>query len=218
MANHFVIQWPEPGTDRFRPVQLVFIGVICLALGVAIGRCGTRTNAHTADKFTSEASTKPRISAITTSALTKQVPGDASSPARVISVAPLIGQPVKASAPAGRKLEVGRVAYLRCDGLEQKRGDYPCPRDPVLERAAWLTLQQIATCQLADPGIGYADVRLDFRRGKSPTVRILRPTKQRPVLKKQAVYECVGKPLTSLTTALDPLYMIVSFQFWIRAD
>jgi hypothetical protein len=198
-------------------VQLVFIGVICFALGVTIGRCGTRTRTNTPDKLTSKVSIKPHSSAITTDSVTKRAARVASSPTRVVSAGPLIGQPVKTRAPAGRKLEVGRVAYLRCDGLEQTHGDYPCPRDSALERSAWLTLQQIATCQLADSGIGYADVRLNFKRGKIATVRILLPFKQRPVLKKQAVYECVGKQLTSLTTALDPLYMIVSFQFWIRA-
>jgi hypothetical protein len=213
VPSHLVIQWPDARVDRFRPVQLAFIAVICLALGVAIGRCGTRERANAPDKYASHVSTKPRSSAPKTDPFTKRAtPADGNS-TRAISAEQL----VKTSAPAGRKLEVSRVAYLRCDGLEQKRGDFPCPRDTALERAGWRILQEIATCQLADPGTGYADVRLDFRRGKRPTVRILLPRKQRPVLKRQALYDCVGKPLTSLTTALDPLYMVVSFQFWIRA-
>lgn len=125
---------------------------------------------------------------------------------------------VRGNAPiATGKFRFGRVAYLRCDGLQRGKNDDLCPRDTALESAVWKLFQSLTTCSVANVGFGFIDARLDFRRGQDTLLRILVPPVpgRRSLIRKNAVYECVGKPLTSLTTSLDPLFMIVSFQFEI---
>jgi hypothetical protein len=212
VKRYSVIRLPDTRADRLKPMLLAFIGVTCFGLGLAVSRYYTG-NARASYR------SRPQITG-------KSVPGAAAeaplpSHAKVLPAGNVSGRQPTVEAVTNRvaptnKLEVGRVAYLRCDGLSQPGGAFPCPRDPALERATWQILQQIASCAIADPGKGYADIRLAFRRGKSTSLRVFLPASQRPVLKRKAVYECVGKQLTSLTTGLDPLLMVVSFQFWIR--
>jgi hypothetical protein len=210
MASGGVIQVPAAGADRFKPVRAACVGILGVSLGIAIS-----LSLLTPSRLPAPRGSAPRTRITPPDAPTMSVknPGPISPP---ISVAKsIVPDRLQNKAPERPGFQNGRVAYIRCDGLTPKSGNHSCPRDAALERAAWRILQGITTCPTANAGVGYADVRLDFKRGQNTSVRVLIPTNLKPGLIRNAVYECVGKPLTSLKTSLNPLYMIVSFQFGI---
>jgi len=226
-----VIQIPAAGADRLRPIKMVCIGVLGLGLGMAISasvhtphRAPISRGAPSLGRIApNEALGKNdrrqeagiRRSKAGTQNFDGGVKGKIQGPPSLSNEA--LAERLRVKVPTGPGFQYGRVAYIRCDGLTQRRGAYgPCPRDTALELAVWRILQGITTCPTANAGVGYADVRLDFKRGQRTSVRVLIPANQTPGLIRNAVYECVGKPLTSLKTSLNPLYMIVSFRFAIE--
>ena len=115
-----------------------------------------------------------------------------------------------------RRVVPGRTAYLRCEGVPLVSGPFPCPRDREMEREVWKILSGLADCSRDDCGFGQVDVRMDYKRGEQTLVRILRPSRSDSAVNGEAVYECVGEPLTSIPTTLDPEYMVVSFRFELQ--
>ncbi len=102
----------------------------------------------------------------------------------------------------------GRVAYVRCEGIERPGERFPCPRDRVLESRVWRMLAaQLPQC-LTTPGI--VDVRLEFKRH---IVMRIRTRVDGAGLTGTAVEKCVGRSLRRVRTALAPDRMIVSFRF-----
>jgi hypothetical protein len=85
-----------------------------------------------------------------------------------------------------------------------------------MEQAVWKIVRGMAECGREDCGSGHVDVRLDYKRGESTLVRVLRPSRFQSAVNEDAVYECVGEPLTLVPTALDPAYMVVSFRFELQ--
>ncbi|MDW8246254.1 MAG: hypothetical protein RMJ84_06735 [Sandaracinaceae bacterium] len=60
-----------------------------------------------------------------------------------------IVHPPQSSPPqetAKLRLERGRVAYFRCEGVPLRRGPYPCPRDLPLEAEAWASIEKAQKC------------------------------------------------------------------------
>lgn len=115
-----------------------------------------------------------------------------------------------------RQFRYGRLAYIRCDGLRKRKGQFPCPRDKRMEQAAWRILHDVTQCQVADTGTGHADVRLIFRKGERLRVRIVRSSRKKKALNRRALYDCVNKYLTHLNSSLKAKVMVVSFQFELR--
>ncbi len=110
----------------------------------------------------------------------------------------------------------GRVAYLRCDGLRNEHGRFPCPRDAALEQSVWDVLNTLPRCA-PSLGRGGVDVRLDLVRGERTQVRVLPIAgSPEPSLDDDQVYACVGARLARISTSLDPIYMMVSFRAVLR--
>lgn len=125
--------------------------------------------------------------------------------------------PVTSQAPEATLTMIqGRVAYLRCDGLRNEDGRFPCPRDAELEQAVWDILATLPRCP-GGLGRGGVDVRLDLVRGERTQVRVLPIAgSPEPALDGDRVYGCVGSRLARLSTALDPIYLMVSFRAALR--
>jgi hypothetical protein len=102
----------------------------------------------------------------------------------------------------------GYVAYLRCDGLPQGKGPFPCPRDRALEQQAWDALSALEHCELAQRP-GRSEVRFDFESGA-------RAWTATGTLERSAVVRCAGAALSHVNTSLRPTRMIVSFRFELR--
>jgi hypothetical protein len=102
----------------------------------------------------------------------------------------------------------GRVAYLRCDGLPQRRGPFPCPRDREMELQIWSALSSLEHCDLVQQR-GRTDVRFDFD-GDARTWSAIGS------LDRSTVVRCAGAALSRVGTSLRPTRMIVSFRFELR--
>jgi hypothetical protein len=210
VANFPVLQ--RSVDESPRAGRLVAIALICFAIGFALGRFAIPTG------HSRRISARPSIRVESITATSRDRVEQPPLVRYLKAPSAKTSEPSASKpAPTNLKFEPGRVAYLRCDGMIQATGSHPCPRDVALESAVWQQLEQLPTCQVANPGIGYAELRLDFKRAKPASLRILLPTIERPVLKRKPLYECVGESLTSLKTALDPIHMIVSFQFRFRS-
>lgn len=136
--------------------------------------------------------------------------GALSPPSETASPGPL---PTLSAAPA--RIERGRVAYLRCTGVE-RRGAFPCPRDEALEIRAWNALDAVASCPALADATGQADIVLDFR-DSAPEVRS-RDTFARDVrrLDPAATVACVAPALAGLRHATGAQRLVVSLRFALR--
>jgi hypothetical protein len=112
-----------------------------------------------------------------------------------------------------RRVEPGRVAYLRCDGLPRRPGPTPCPRDQALETAVWSTLDTLVRCEAAPEGLGESDLRLELVPGQPTTVRLgaVRPGRSR--LEGVAILRCLAGPLSHVRSQLGASRLVVSFRF-----
>ena len=111
--------------------------------------------------------------------------------------------------------KLGRVAYLRCVGVEQEQGRYPCPRDKPLELRAGAVLRDLATCSAAQGLKGTGDVRLRFRRGRQwPEVLWARVSGTN--LPAGPLETCVGPRLRSLRTRLSAKHLLISIRFTLK--
>ncbi|MBX7196950.1 MAG: hypothetical protein K1X94_33175 [Sandaracinaceae bacterium] len=109
-------------------------------------------------------------------------------------------------------LRPGRVAYLRCDGVPQQSGPFPCPRDEALETAVWAALAGVEDCARS-PGPGHADIVVDFDDADAPTVRA-RDTFPSDTARTDdpALLACTSDALASVRTTLRPRRLVVSFR------
>jgi hypothetical protein len=113
------------------------------------------------------------------------------------------------------KIEVGQVAYLRCDGLApKKRGPFPCPRDRALEKTLRSIVETLDGCRLADAlGRGRFELRLELTSaGARPDLEVRAPSEAG----ERAVRACAGAALARVTTVLRPSRMIVAQRFNVR--
>lgn len=130
---------------------------------------------------------------------------------------PMTPEPV-APAPdvPPRKLKVkpGVVAYLRCDGLAQRRGPVPCPRDRELETRMREIIETLPNCREAHAiSRGNFEVRLEhIATGAVRDLMVKAPNEAAD----RAVRACAGAALRKTRTALKPTRMIVSMRFKAR--
>jgi hypothetical protein len=130
--------------------------------------------------------------------------GDAGAGADVPTAVPFAGP---------RRVEHGRVAYLRCDGVPQRPGPYPCPRDEALEAAVWNVLETLPRCAEAPPGLGESDVRLELARDRPTVLRLRAPRPDVPRLDGAAVLRCAAGPLSHVATTSGATRLMLAFRF-----
>lgn len=111
----------------------------------------------------------------------------------------------------------GRVAYLRCEGVPQRPGPFPCPRDEALENAVWSALDATITTCGTLAGQGEADVVIDFDHADTPTAR-MRDTFASDAVRvdADAVLSCSQAALASVRTVFHPRRLMVSFRFTVE--
>lgn len=136
------------------------------------------------------------------------------APALVATPAPLPTPTPAASGPV--TLRTGRVAYLRCDGVPQRPGPFPCPRDEPLEQAVWAALRAVERCDRS-PGPGAADIVVDFD-AEQPTIRA-RDTFPSDTVRTDAtaLLACAGDSLGNVRSSLSPRRLVVSFRLTLEA-
>jgi hypothetical protein len=126
-------------------------------------------------------------------------------------------QEVEAQAqPAGssRRLQIkpGVFAYLRCEGVPQRRGKYPCPRDRTLEGRMRTIVEALPTCREAQaiPRGRSFEVRLELGAGGAfKELQVKGPNEAA----ERAVRACAGPGLRKERTELRTTRMIVSMRF-----
>lgn len=116
-----------------------------------------------------------------------------------------------------RRVEPGRVAYLRCDGVPQRPGPTPCPRDEALESAVWSTLDTLLRCDAPPEGLGESDLRLELVPGQPTAVRLGAVRAGRPRLEGAAILRCLAGPLSHVQTRTGSTRLVVSFRFELVA-
>lgn len=112
-----------------------------------------------------------------------------------------------------RRVERGRVAYLRCEGVPQRPGPYPCPRDEALENAVWTVLETLPRCADAPPGLGESDVRVEVVPGTPTDVKLRAPRPNVPRLDGPAILRCAAGPVSHLATTTGSTKLVLSFRF-----
>jgi hypothetical protein len=137
---------------------------------------------------------------------------DAASSAASLAVPPQSAQ--REPSNFARRLTRGRVAYVRCDGLESHAGHFPCPRDRALELSVWSALRELERCEQTRGQDGAAEVRLDFGSAEVTTVQF-RPANTGNLDIKR-VSGCVREALSAVRTKLRPERMVIAFGFSLR--
>jgi len=112
-----------------------------------------------------------------------------------------------------RRVERGRIAYLRCEGVPQRPGPYPCPRDEALEVAVWAVLDTLPRCAEAPAGLGESDVRLELVAGAPTDAKLRAPRSGVPRLDGPAILRCTAGPLSHLATTTGATKLVLSFRF-----
>ena len=111
---------------------------------------------------------------------------------------------------SGLELEWGRLAYIRCRGIE--RGDGSCPRDAELESGMRRVIEGLTGC----PGItaGSGDVR--FHLGAGATEVRFRDWGDTPVAA-GTLQRCLEAPAAGLRSGLNTADLVVSLRFRLAA-
>ena len=111
-------------------------------------------------------------------------------------------------------IDHGLVAYLRCDGVPQRPGPFPCPRDRALENAAWAAVDTLRGCADGPLGIGEADMRIEYAADQPPDVRV-RPVRGGTLGRADAgrIVSCIGPSVAALRPTMRATRLIVSFRF-----
>jgi hypothetical protein len=118
-------------------------------------------------------------------------------------------------APLPRRVGLGRVAYLACEGVPPQSGPFPCPRDRDLEARVWATLEALPECPTMPTEVGPGDLRLTFTRGAP--VEITARDRGPESLSHDALIACLEEPLADLTTSIRADELLVSFHFALIA-
>jgi hypothetical protein len=106
------------------------------------------------------------------------------------------------------------VAYVRCDGLPQVAGRFPCPRDPWLETHVWRGLNQLTQCGAVAKQRGEGELRLEFDRFGALSLHF--EPKGDGTLDPGAVIQCAEQSLARIHTSLHPERMVVAFRFRLQ--
>lgn len=127
---------------------------------------------------------------------------------------PAPSPPIPEATPRKLKVKPGVVAYLRCDGLAQRRGPIPCPRDRALETRMREIIETLPNCREAHAiSRGSFEVRLEhIATGAVRDLMVKAPNDAAD----RAVRACAGAALRKARTELKPTRMIVSMRFKAR--
>jgi hypothetical protein len=112
----------------------------------------------------------------------------------------------------------GRVAYLRCEGLPQRPGPVPCPRDEALETSAWEVIDRLPTCEALPADVrGEADLVIALVPGSATDVRA-RDRFAPEVVRADAaaILGCLATDLARIEQHLGSSHLVVSFRFALR--
>lgn len=135
---------------------------------------------------------------------------DASADGARISSAGASSRP--SSARRALRVQRGRVAYLRCDGLPR------CPRDEPLENAVWAVIDSLPACPDGPTAPGAADIRLELLGEAAPDVAWRDTFPSTTVrLERDRVMGCVHDALTRTRQTLGSSRLVVSFRFELVA-
>lgn len=225
-ARQVVRQPPAP--DRRRPQRVALIALVCFALGVGAvvwNAGGRRIVARPPAR--GAAAAEPPVELATapheeTGVLVMDTGGAAVDASSAMVAAPVAAPedgeadaPITAATPFtdARRVEPGRVAYLRCEGIPQRPGPYPCPRDQALEAAVWSILDTLPRCADAPSGLGESDVRLEVVAGAPTDVKLRAPRTGVPRLDGPALLRCAAGPLSHVTTNTGSTKLVVAFRF-----
>jgi len=226
------IERPSARADRVSLARLLAIALSCFLLGigaVVLNAGGKRIVIRT------PAAAPPAESAAAESESAddrhaRAAAGDASAPptfviaegdAGALALVLALPEPVDAGAEVpraapfagARRVEPGRVAYLRCEGVPQRAGPYPCPRDEALEAAVWAVLDTLPRCAEAPAGLGESDVRLELVAGAPTDAKLRAPRPGVPRLEGPAILRCTAGPLSHLATTTGATKLVLSFRF-----
>lgn len=153
-----------------------------------------------------------RIAATTPQAIARKRAAPAPAPAT--SPAPASATPPAASSGPTPAVELGIVAYTRCDGVPQLNTRFPCPRDLRLEARVRRVINMLDRCPLKPEQRGQGDVRLEFTRDVPVQVSIESP--RRDGFDRAAVSRCIGHALADMHTSFKPDDMVVLLYFGLR--
>lgn len=128
-----------------------------------------------------------------TNALPEAPSGDSAAPP------PTSGTPTR--------LEMGRVAYIRCEGAP----DGACPRDVGLERRAWDAIRGIERCDGLVGALGEADLRIVFDGGRYSGIGFR--DFDRNALDTERLRTCVEASARELRTTHPASRLTVAFRF-----
>jgi hypothetical protein len=122
--------------------------------------------------------------------------------------------PLPSATASKLRVKPGVVAYLRCDGLAQRRGPIPCPRDRALEIRMREIIETLPNCREAHAiSRGSFEVRLEhIATGAVRDLMVKAPNEAAEL----AVRACAGAALRKARTELKPTRMIVSMRFKAR--
>ena len=109
------------------------------------------------------------------------------------------------------------VAYLRCDGVPQRRGPVPCPRDEALEAAAWNAIATVTSCADLPGAEGEADIVIDFDGSATEVSARDRFASDVVRLDGPRVAACLAPTLGAVRQTMGASRLVVSFRFALRA-
>lgn len=115
---------------------------------------------------------------------------------------------------AAPQVELGIVAYTRCDGVPQLNTRFPCPRDLRLEARVRRVINMLDRCALPPAQRGQGAVRLEFERDLPVRVSVESP--RRGGFDRAAVNRCLGHSVADARTSFKPDQMVVLFYFELR--
>lgn len=221
------VRIPNAAEDAFPWVKTALAGLVCGALGLGLAKYGMEED-RTGESGEGEPvlanvpmAEEPTEAPTETAPVAQEAPDAAVAEdafvepdAFVVPVVAVTAPPVGGGSHTVRR---GRVAYLRCEGVPQRPGPFPCPRDEALENAVWAALDTTLTTCGTLAGQGEADVVIDFDHMDTPTAR-MRDTFASDAVRvdADAVLSCSQAALANVRTAFHPRRLMVSFRFTVE--